>query len=75
MEKITKRVRIKKDYFLYGKISVHITKYRNGKISYDSVLNYFSTKKQAQLFKRSYIIGKEVNLAYPNISYKEFIKK
>lgn len=75
MEKRTKRIRIKKDFFLKGKHSIHATEYLNGKIVYDSVLNFFTGKKQAEKFRKDYKAGREVKFAYPNCSYKEFISK
>jgi hypothetical protein len=73
MNNITKGVRIKKDYFLNGFYSIHVTKYRDGNMIYESTLGYFKKKKDAEKLKADYIKGRAVKLAYPNLSYKQFI--
>lgn len=55
MDKITKQIRIRKDYFMIGYFSVHETEYRNGKLSYESYIGKSKTKKGAMQIKKDYM--------------------
>jgi hypothetical protein len=55
MAKETRQIRIRKDYFRNGYYSVHKVVYRDGKMTYESLIGFVKTKSGAELIKKNYM--------------------
>ena len=52
--KKTKQIRIEKDAYAIGYYTVYLNEYIDGKLVYQSVLDYFKKKTDAEKFRRLY---------------------